>query len=307
MTVLLDCEERLVEASPWSDLRSRFLESLDAADRAHIFDLSAHAAQRLELWAAHYPVIREVRIRPLVLSVAAAAPFSDVEALVSTSRLSLWVFTLDDLFDEEALPEADLLRRAERYRAIARGESVNSTDDVLGVALGEVRANLARYPLFDTLGAVWARALQATIDEMIRENQWRQVYRNASQRGSAVVLPTYEEYLATGLYSIGGPPHIWAALITIDDASTPHHLAHLRLMEQLASTCIRLANDLQSSEKEVAEGKVNALVILSQALRQGGLSGEAARQWAEARIRADIGRGLDDLARLQATGGTLTG
>ena len=34
-------------------------------------------------------------------------------------------------------------------------------------------------------------------------------------------------------------------------------------MEEIASTCIRLANDLQSYQKEVDEGKINALVILS--------------------------------------------
>ena len=84
-----------------------FLTSLGPADRARILDLAARAAERLERWAAHYPVIRAVRIRPLALSVAAAAPFSSVEALVSTARLSLWVFTVDDLFDEGGVSGAE--------------------------------------------------------------------------------------------------------------------------------------------------------------------------------------------------------
>src|SRR5260370_1276489 len=86
---------------------------------------------------------------------------------------------------------------------------------------------------------------------------------------------------------------MWAALITSDDPSTPKHLEHLSAMEQLASTCIRLANDLQSYHKEVNEGKINALVILSRELRAAGVPEEAAYQQAEARVQADIVAGLD--------------
>src|SRR5919109_1017312 len=106
-------------ASPCAGLRSNFLESLDPAEQVRIFDLSARAAQTLHRWAARCPLIRRVRVWPLSLSVAAGAPFASVEALISTARLSLWVFTLDDLFDEECLPELELMREAQRYRAIA--------------------------------------------------------------------------------------------------------------------------------------------------------------------------------------------
>src|ERR1051325_7597713 len=94
-------------ASPWAGLRSRFLDGLDPTEQVHIFDLSAQAARTLHRWAARYPLIRRVRVWPLALSVAAAAPFTTVEALISTARLSLWVFTLDDLFDEESVPQGE--------------------------------------------------------------------------------------------------------------------------------------------------------------------------------------------------------
>lgn len=89
-----------VAASPWAGLRSRFLDAREAAEQVRIFDLSARTAQTLHRWAARYPLIRRVRVWPVALSVAAAAPYSSVEALISTARLNLWVFTLDDLFDE---------------------------------------------------------------------------------------------------------------------------------------------------------------------------------------------------------------
>ena len=291
--------------SPWGGLRSRFLASLDPAEQVRIFDLSARTSQTLHRWAARYPLIRRVRVWPLSLSVAAGAPYASVEALISTARLSLWVFTLDDLFDEERVPQKELMRRAERYRTLAHREIACPPGDSLATALCELRDDLATYSLFDALANEWANSLCGTIDGMKREYEWRLHDRNGLD--SAAALPTYAEYVATGRYSIGGPPHIWAAVITSDDPSTPEHLDHLRAMEELASTCIRLANDLQSYQKEVKEGKINALVILSRALREQGLSEQAAYEQAEARVRADIVAGLDRLTELRRAAVTQTG
>jgi hypothetical protein len=289
--------------SPWGGLRSRFIETREAADQQRIFDLSTAMAQSLQHWAAPYPLIRQVRIRPLALSVAAAAPTSSVEALISTARLSLWVFTLDDLFDEGGISALELLRCAARYRAIVRDEPTPPAQDSLATALRDVRADLSTYPLFDALGHEWAGALCATIDGMQQEYTWGLDY----QGGHEEALPTYAEYRAVGRYSIGGPPHVWAALITTDDPSIPQHLDHLREMEQVASTCIRLANDLRSHAKEVAEGKINSLVLLERSLREEGLPPNQAAQRAEELVREEITQGLTQLTRLQQLGGTQTG
>jgi hypothetical protein len=291
--------------SPWGGLRSRFLASLDPGEQVRIFDLSARTSQTLHRWAARYPLIRRVRVWPLSLSVAAGAPFTTVDALISTARLSLWVFTLDDLFDEERVPQSELVKRAERYRALAHREIPCPTGDSLATALCELRDDLAGYPLFGPLGSEWANALCGTIDGMMREYQWRLAYRKGTD--VRATLPSYDEYVATGRYSIGGPPHIWAALITSDDPSTPRHLDHLRAMEQLASTCIRLANDLQSYQKEVNEGKINALVILSRELRAKGVPEEEAYKQAEARVHADIVAGLEQLTALRDASVSQTG
>jgi hypothetical protein len=300
----LDPQSPAAKDSPWGGLRSRYLASLDPAEQVRIFDLSARTSQTLHRWAARYPLIRRVRVWPLSLSVAAGAPFTSVEALISTARLSLWVFTLDDLFDEERVPQVELMKRAERYRALAHREITPPSGDSLATALCELRDDLAGYPLFESLGQEWANALCGTIDGMMREYQWRLAYRKGTD--ARATLPSYEEYVATGRYSIGGPPHMWAALITSDDPSTPAHLEHLRAMEQLASTCIRLANDLQSYQKEVDEGKINALVILSRELRAQGVPQEEAYQQAEARVHADIVAGLEQLTALRESAVTQT-
>ncbi len=295
--------ETQAEASPWAGLRSRFLESLDTAEQLRIFDLSTQTSPKLDRWAARYPPIRRIRVEPLSLSVAAAASFCDADALVATASLSLWVFALDDVFDEEQLSRADLTLRAERYKAIAHYRESPPPGDSLAAALADVRDVLARYPLFESLGARWADALGGTIDGMIREDHWRLGYR----RDRTASLPSYEEYVETGLYSVGGPPYVWAAIITSDDPSTPEHVDHLRTMERITSTCIRLANDLQTYWKEVGEGKINALVILEQGLQKAGLSAEEAHRQAEGRVRADIAGGLNRLEELQSRASTQTG
>jgi hypothetical protein len=175
----------------------------------------------------------------------------------------------------------------------------------MATALCEVREDLASYALFEPLGSEWANALCGTIDGMMREYDWRLDYRDVADLQAT--LPSYEEYVATGRYSIGGPPHIWAAVITSDDPSTPAHLDHLRAMEQLASRCIRLANDLQSYQKEVDEGKINALVILSRELRATGVPEELAYEQAAARVQEDIACGLEQLSALRNASVTETG
>jgi hypothetical protein len=299
-----DLQSTAAKDSPWGGLQSRFLASLDPADQVRIFDLSARMSQTLHRWAARYPLIRRVRVWPLSLSVAAAAPFASVEALISTARLSLWVFTLDDIFDEERVPQAELMKRAERYSKLAHHEIACPPGDSLAKALSELRDDLATYPLFEALDTAWAQSLCGTIDGMMREYHWRLAYKGAE---TDPALPSYDEYVATGRYSIGGPPHIWSALITTADPSTPAHLDHLRAMEKLASTCIRLANDLQSYQKEIEEGKINALVILSRELRAAGVDEDAAYRQAEAHVRADIEAGLEQLQRLREAAVTQTG
>lgn len=291
------------EVPPWAGLRSRFFAARPPDEQVHIFDLSVRTAKALYQWAARYPLIRRVRVWPLALSVSAASPFSSLDALISTTRLSLWVFTLDDLFDEERAPEKELLRRAERYRAVALGEPVAPSRDSLATALRDVREDLATYPLFGSLGHEWENALAGTIHGMVTEYHWR--LRHRSEGASA--LPSYEDYIENGLYSIGGPPHVWAALITTGDPSTPYHLDHLRLMERAACTAIRLANDLRSYQKEIDEGNVNALVLISGRLIEQGWNPEEAQQEAEARVREAIRDGLRLLDDLQADRRTATG
>ncbi len=64
------------------------------------------------------------------------------------ARMSLWVFTIDDLFDEESVPYPELHRRVDRYLQFLNTGQVASRDkhDTLANALQDIRDDLASYP-----------------------------------------------------------------------------------------------------------------------------------------------------------------
>jgi len=290
----------------YNGLQSSFLEALDEDEKLRIFDLTTRASRELHRWAALYPLIRRMRVWPLSLSVAAAAPFAPVAALVTMARMNLWVFTIDDLFDEEIVPFPELQRRVAHYKEILSGgrvEPKRERDRLLG-ALQDIRDDLSTYALFPAFQPFWAEAVSGTMESMLREHEWRLLYRNGDGN---YALPSYDTYLNDALYSIGGPPHIWTALIAIGDASAQQHLDRLREMERTASICIRLANDLQSHQKEVAEGKVNSVIIRQREALAEGLDPDAALFFAREAVRDDIRRRLDRCIELKNTAETATG
>jgi hypothetical protein len=289
-----------------SSLKSTFLTGLTADERLRIFDLTARTARALHPWVARYPLIRRVRVWPLCLSVAAAAPFCDVASLVSMARMSLWVFTIDDLFDEESVPYNELHRRVDRYQELLNTGQVAPREkrDTLTNALQDIRNDLAGYPLFPSLESHWVYAVSQTLQSMIMEHRWRSSYRSSA---STPAMPTYDAYLEQGVYSIGGPPHVWATLIAINDPSTLQHLPRLQQMEYQASLCIRLANDLQSHAKELKEGKINSIIIRQHELIASGVDAESAWAQAHATVEAAIQHGLARCIELHALDSTITG
>ncbi|GAC1386925.1 MAG: hypothetical protein NVS4B8_11260 [Herpetosiphon sp.] len=287
-------------------VQSAFLSQLDQEQKLRIFDLTTRASRELHRWATRYPLIRRVRVWPLSLSVAAAAPFSTADALITMARMNLWVFTIDDLFDEEIVPFAELRRRVNRYYEVLAGARVQPSRerDTLVIALQDIRDDLKRYKLFDALQDQWIGAVSKTLDAMMCEHDWRSAYRTSQ---AATELPSYETYLRQGLYSIGGPPHIWTTLIAIGDESTLDHLPRLGALEQSASLCIRLANDLQSYAREIAEGKINGIVINQCAAMARGHTPEEAMEIACDIVRADMQRELEHCTELQHEAKTATG
>lgn len=286
-------------------LYSEFFARLSEEKKLKIFDLTARASRELHRWAAKYPLIRRVRVWPLSLSVTAAAPFASLNALVSMARVSLWVFTIDDLFDEETVPFSELRRRVERYKEILNGAKPQPNErDTLALALCDIREDLLQYDLFPVLSEDWSKAIIGTLDGMMLEHEWRVEYR---QNGAGAKLPDYEAYLKYGMYTVGGPPHVWTVLIALDDHSILQNYEKISELGLMASTCIRLANDLRSYEKEIREAKINSVVILQRQAAQEGIRNEESLQWASKIVEMQIQESLERCIELQHLSHTQTG
>jgi hypothetical protein len=285
-----------------SRLDNAFVRHLDSTARRRIEERLGQVVGELDAWGRRFAFVRRERVVPLSISVAAAAPFGETAALVSAARVSLWIFALDDAIDESwysADETRGLVRRCCRF---LRGDRPELGADPFLDALAEVQRDLARYPLFDELGPLWAGALRGTIDGMIREETWRVAWRTGRDEP-----PSYAGYVANGRYSIGGPPHVWASIITIGDPSAPRHLPRLRKMERLASTCVRLGNDLRSAEKERREGTLNGLFLLAADNERRGMRPDVALRVAEARVRREIAARVRRLIALRQSPVTRTG
>ena len=287
-------------------VQSTFLSKLDVQQKLQIFDLTARASRELHRWAARYPLIRRVRVWPLSLSVAAAAPFAGLEALVTMAKMSLWIFTIDDLFDEEIVPFTELQRRVDCYKTILTGVGTEQRckHDTLALALKDIRDDLKSHKLFFALHDRWAGAAIRTLDGMMHEHEWRAMYRLGRNDLS---VPDYATYVQYATYSIGGPPVMWTGMITFGDQSVLHFLEKLQHLTETASLCLRLANDLRSRSKEVIEDNVNSVVIRQrEAISKGYRKDESLARACEV-VQQDIQSGLARCAELQSQTLTNTG
>ena len=268
--------------SPPAPLRSHFLERLDDSTRGRVYALARDVATELDGWLTRHPAIPKTRVRSLALTFAATAPVCSARSLASTARVSLWIFAVDDAFDEGSFDADTLFRSATEHAAIARGVQLPaSTDHPLAIALHDIIADLSTYPLFGPLRGHWADALGGTLESMKVEHRWRDAQRESGS------IPSYEEYIDNGRYSVGGPPHFVTWMITIGESSVRDHFGALYELALRASTCIRLSNDLQTFEREAEEGNINSTTILR------ALDSALSLPNAKKRVQSEIEAGIE--------------
>ncbi len=243
------------KAIPITLFENCFLEEKKQIEKTQVFEHCQITADRLQNWAMDYKLVRPERIMPLALTLSSTHPVNDLDAVFISACTNLWIFAIDDFIDESKLADEELKIHAETYQSIIKGHNSPTPSDELGGMIHQIRTELQQYPLFKELENDWTEALCRMIRGMTMENQWRDEFHSSRK------LPSIKEYLENGLYSVGGPPHIWTVLITLGDPSAVPEKIILQEMGKLASTCIRLANDWQSYEKEVREGGINALTI----------------------------------------------
>ena len=100
---------------------------------------------------------------------------------------------------------------------------------------------------------------------------------------------------------------MWAAILTTNDSTATRQRAFLARMVAQSAAIIRLANDLQTYERELAEGKLNSLQILCQSPRCDRLPAGASIHDASRYVQAQIKEMLDRLLALGQQPHTVTG
>ena len=254
-----------------ANIHSDFLDSKSLAERNKILELTEQVTCRL-IQSPYQSKVYTHRIIPIALIVSGAAPFCSVESLAVVVELGLWLFSLDDIVDENLMSKKDLFKCIHNYRDIIHGNLLKKkNNDELANFLNDICSNLNQYKIFRRLRSEWTYTLSKIIDSMLEEYHWKLRFKEKGPE----TLPSYHSYVESTRYSTGVPAYIFAMLTIIDDESIIENLSYIHKMENLSSASIRLANDLQSAEREAKEGKINSLTILSFHLQKKGLPAES--------------------------------
>ncbi len=264
-------------------MTGNFFETLSAEEKQRIQERASALADLLTEWVQYYPLVRTVRIPSVALLIAAIAPRLNLPASLLVTKMLLWIFELDDRIDEHTIPWAELQAKIDAWHLIARDgpKSESPESDELAAILLSIRADLSQFFLFEPLGKDWALNVHLLVEAMTQEYQYGLRYR----ADPAQPLPTLDEYLRYGAYSIGFPAWAFTTLIVLSDSSVLDCRESLDPAFQCAGTAIRLYNDYQTFDKEVQEGKVNSAVILYYSLLGQDSDTSKGQLWTEVRQR----------------------
>ncbi len=249
-----------------------FFDTLSDEEKREIAKTTDTLAELLKEWVPQYPIIRPTRIPMAALSTAlafaTAIPRLPPADYLPLSKMTLWIFGVDDITDERLITLADIQRKAEEWYWIAHhgASDRRETSDCIELTtiLLEIREKLSNSRLFEPLCEQWASSLQDVLAGIIQEYKYGQNYTAAG----ADALPSLDEYLHYGRCSIGVPLWGLTVLVILGDPSAKENFESASEAIRYAGAAIRLYNDLKSFDKEIQEGNINSIVIRYYALRE---------------------------------------
>jgi hypothetical protein len=236
-----------------------FFDTLGGREKRLARDRTDVLTAMLMRWARQYSTIRTARVPSVALLTATVAPrIAPIDAFVST-KLAFWIFGVDDIADERAVPLAELEKRASQWCLIARDGSADQVDetDELATMFLEIRRELSTFPLFESLQGHWILEVRRFVEAMIWEYRWGVGYTTHGPDA----LPTLDEYLNQGLHSISIPLWAWTIWAAANDHTVCLCLEPINQATEYAGAAVRLYNDLRSFEKEREEGNINSVLI----------------------------------------------
>jgi hypothetical protein len=264
----------------------RFMAELPTRERRRIYDLTQRVLERVARWAEPYGIFPAVRFPAVAISMAAAAPWSDVRGLTEMAMIPIWIYAIDDAYDKGTIPPEGRQAAVRRYAAVAGGDR-RWHDDPYAASLADLTARIARHRLWPGLRDTWVLWCRRMLAGMAFE------CATADRVRCGAPPPAYRTYLDHGLYSIGVPMYLAGAWIIDGDGATLGALPALGRICRLSGRAVRLANDLQTHAKEQGEGNWNAIMLLA-----GGDGSPAAVAAVRRRLDAAMRRLARACARL---------
>jgi hypothetical protein len=272
-------------AQPADSSVIKYLAVMPAAQRRHLLDLAREVTAQCEDWLRAYPIV----LRPSVteacsLVSAIALPVAAPAELRLLTCWWLWIFGVDDLFDDPAADDGQIALWTDRF---ASDPPINpADDDPLRAALGSIHDALSSYPLFACLAGRWRTGMAGIVQGMLTERRW-----------SVSAPPAFQAYLANGMTTIAVRPYALTGCILAGEAGAAAGFETLDPMINAAARCFRLANDLRSDSRERQEGKLNALTLLLGEYSADGTRDAAALSAARRRLRDICAADLEYLDR----------
>lgn len=202
---------------------------------------------------------------------AFSAPWSAAQDLAPATRMSVWLFTVDDLMDKQLTELSEVEELIEMYITTLDG-TIPASPDPLCQALSELSLHLQKGPLYPAIGPLWHRAIRELLAI------WRWEWLAAREDPGSAGAPTLDQYLGNA-DSVAIRPILLANWIWTGAPDLPWYLAVLTTALAECASAIRLANDLATGPREQAEGHVlNALAL------------GASPDWVRTRIRHHASR-----------------
>jgi len=242
-----------------------FLSTLSVQEKRRIEERTDTLVKLLAEWAKHYACIRPSRIPMAALTTAVALPRLTIPDALMTAQAILWIFGVDDKNDEQIFTLEEMQRKTRQWYLIAQYGQSNGADasDEFTIILWQMREQLSKSTIFEPLCEYWASRLRIVFEAMVQEYRYALAYK----ADGSCALPSLDEYVCNGAFSIGFL--LWGAtvLILLQDYSVVERLESISKAMEYAGAAIRLYNDVRTLEKEILEKSINSIIIQCHAIQ----------------------------------------
>ncbi|MGW2818912.1 terpene synthase family protein [Streptomyces sp. NPDC001415] len=222
-----------------------------AAVLADLATTDAVIAAQLSKWAHGWGAPFSLGSVPLSAVYAThVAPWNPPEVTLMTAKTILWIATVDDWAErDDAAP-----RGLDHLQEVAEGKAPDPHSALAG-ALADIRDTVLGAASSRRRGSLWVKATTALLAGMKFEHVASAQIRDG---GPPPALPLYLHHAGQ---TIGVPLTMATLWASAPQPACDSSLARLQPPLESASQAIRMANDLQSYERERRTGDLNAIAL----------------------------------------------